>query len=240
MVAAFVGLLAIVLAVWLWRRDRRRWMRWLGLAALGAVITQGVLGGLTVIFMLPTAISVAHASLAQLFFSTTVSIALFTSRWWHTEWPQREATAAAPVRPLAVAAAAAIFVQLVLGAAFRHKGIGIWPHLGGAGLVAALAYRIWRVVRQSYPQVAALRRPATLLAGLVALQLALGAAALWARVEAGTYPQPMPLLVGITVAHVVLGAITLAAAVVLGICAFRTLKPAGELALDSRPERAAI
>jgi len=239
-VATFVGLLATVLAVWLWRRDPRPWMRWLGWTALGAVIAQGVLGGLTVIFLLPAAISVAHASLAQLFFCATVSIAFFTSRVWHTQWPRRESSSAAPVRPLTLALAAALFVQLVLGAAFRHKAIGFWPHLAGAGLAAVLAYRTWRVVRQNYSEIAALRRAARLPAGLVALQLALGAAALWARIEARAFPQPMPLLVGITVAHVVLGAMTLASAVILGICAFRVLKPAGELALDSRPERAAI
>lgn len=229
MVAAFVGMLAIVLAVWLWRRDPRRWVRWLGLAALGAVIAQGVLGGLTVIFLLPPAISVAHASLAQLFFCATVSIALFTSRWWHSEWPRIERSPAAPVPILAITAGAAIFVQLVLGAAFRHRGIGILPHLAGAGLVAMLAYHTLSVVRRSYAKVVGLRRPAAILASLVTLQLVLGAVALWARIEARTYPQPMPLLVGISVAHVVLGAMTFAAAVVLGICALRILKPAGEL-----------
>lgn len=240
MAATFVGILAIVQAVWLWRRDPRRWMRRLGLAALGTVIAQGVLGGLAVILLLPTAISVAHASLAQLFFCATVSIALCTSRWWHSEVLRIEPSPAAPVRMFAVATAAAIFLQLILGAAFRHNGIGIVPHLVGAGVVATLAYRTRSVVRRSYPQVGGLCRPAGVLAGLVTLQLVLGAAALWARIEARSNPQPMPLLVGTSVLHVVAGAMTLAAAIVLGICAFRILKPAGEVAFGSRPQRAAI
>ena len=87
MIASFVGLLSIILAVWLWRVYSRRppgerWLRWLGVAALGAVIVQGLLGGLTVLFYLPPAVSSAHATLAQLFFATVVSIALFTSAWW--------------------------------------------------------------------------------------------------------------------------------------------------------------
>src|SRR5437867_1095975 len=53
MVATTVGMLTIVLAIWLWRTDRRRWMRRLGFIALVAVIAQGLLGGATVIFMLP-------------------------------------------------------------------------------------------------------------------------------------------------------------------------------------------
>src|SRR2546426_3568124 len=66
LIASFVGLLTIVLAIWLWLREPRPWVRRLGLVALGAVIAQGVLGGLTVWFFLPVPISVAHASLAQL------------------------------------------------------------------------------------------------------------------------------------------------------------------------------
>ena len=54
-------------------------MRWLGVAALGTVIAQGLLGGLTVLFFLPAAISTAHAGLAEIFFCLTVAIALFTS-----------------------------------------------------------------------------------------------------------------------------------------------------------------
>ncbi|MSV30846.1 MAG: hypothetical protein EXQ52_19180, partial [Bryobacterales bacterium] len=79
MVATTVGFLTIILAVWIWRVESRPWMRHLGFAALAAVIAQGLLGGMTVIFMLPKPVSISHACLAQLFFSTTVSIALFTS-----------------------------------------------------------------------------------------------------------------------------------------------------------------
>ncbi|MCX6623288.1 MAG: COX15/CtaA family protein [Acidobacteria bacterium] len=82
MVATTVGLLTIVLAVWLSLREQRRWMRRLGLAALAAVVAQGILGGVTVIFMLPKPVSITHACLAELFFSTTVALAVFTSRSW--------------------------------------------------------------------------------------------------------------------------------------------------------------
>ena len=53
MIAAFVGMLSIVLAAWLWRVESRRWVRWLGIAALGAIVAQGILGGITVLFFLP-------------------------------------------------------------------------------------------------------------------------------------------------------------------------------------------
>ena len=65
MIAQMAGLLTIVLAIWTWRADKRRWMKYLGVGALGTVIAQGVLGGLTVLFYLPAPISSAHAALAQ-------------------------------------------------------------------------------------------------------------------------------------------------------------------------------
>ena len=72
MVAATVGLLTVVLAFWLWRAEPRRWVRRLGWVALATVVAQGVLGGITVLFYLPVAVSVAHACLAQIFFCLVV------------------------------------------------------------------------------------------------------------------------------------------------------------------------
>ncbi len=82
LVASFVGFLTVVLALWLWRSDRRRWVKNLGWTALAAVIAQGLLGGLTVLFLLPTAISMTHAVLAQTFFCITVALAFFLSKEW--------------------------------------------------------------------------------------------------------------------------------------------------------------
>jgi cytochrome c oxidase assembly protein subunit 15 len=124
MVATFVGLLTTILALWLWRADERRWVRVLGFAALGAVITQGVLGGLTVLFLLPTPVSVAHATLAQSFFSLTVFLALVTSRLWMEGAPE-PLPAAGKTRLLILAAAGAVFLQLVLGAWMRHSDAGL-------------------------------------------------------------------------------------------------------------------
>src|SRR6202165_2748788 len=81
-IASCIGFLTIILAAWLWRVEKRPWMRWLGLAGPCGVIAQGILGGMTVLtFQLP-AVSAAHATLAQLFFSTVVAISVFTSSWW--------------------------------------------------------------------------------------------------------------------------------------------------------------
>ena len=124
MVATFVGFLTTVLAVWLWRKDDRRWVRILGMTALGAVILQGVLGGLTVLYLLPTPVSVAHATLAQSFFSLTVVLALVTSRGWREALAQ-PLPVTGRTRLFILAAAGAVFLQLVLGAWMRHSGAGL-------------------------------------------------------------------------------------------------------------------
>src|SRR6185436_9081606 len=82
LIASTVGFLILVLAVWLWRAEPRAWVRRLGYIALAAVITQGILGGITVLWYLPEPISIAHASLAQIVFCLTTAIALVTSRGW--------------------------------------------------------------------------------------------------------------------------------------------------------------
>lgn len=240
LVAAFVGLLTIVLAVWLWRREPRHWVRHLGLLALGVVIAQGVLGGLTVLFYLPVVISVAHASLAQIFFGTVVSLALFTSHWWQSDLPQVKDSGSPPLRWLAAWGVAAIFLQLVLGAVFRHKGFGIIPHLAGAAVVTFLVFWTAGALSHRYAGVPVFGRCARLLQVLLGVQLLLGGAAYWARLAARDFPQPIPVMVWLTVAHTVVGALVLAATVVVALICYRILKPAGEVALASHQEQAAL
>ena len=144
LVATSVGLLTIGLVVYLFKSEKRRWVRRLGLLALGAVIAQGLLGGLTVKLMLPLAVSAAHATLAQLFFCTTVSLAVFTSKSWTTQLPGLEEKGSPSVRHICVAAVVTIFLQLILGATLRHSATWDQPlptdlvlaHVAGAVAVA--------------------------------------------------------------------------------------------------------
>src|SRR4051794_41009094 len=114
LIASTVGFLTILLAGWLWRAEPRRWVKRLGAAALAAVIVQGVLGGITVLFFLPAAISTAHAALAEIFFCLTVAIALVTS----PRWLQGDDAVDDPIlRRVATTATALVFVQILVGAA---------------------------------------------------------------------------------------------------------------------------
>ena len=121
MIAQFVGFLSIILAIWTWRADRRRWMKYLGVTALGLVIAQGILGGLTVLFYLPPAISSAHAALAQTFFCVTVLIATFSGRRWMEEAARADIRGNEDERSpslfiLALLSVFVLYVQLILGA----------------------------------------------------------------------------------------------------------------------------
>jgi cytochrome c oxidase assembly protein subunit 15 len=239
MVATAVGLLTIVLTVWLWLREPRRWVKRLGLAALAAVVVQGILGGITVLFLLPRPVSIAHASLAQLFFCLTVSLAVITGPGWRMGEPRAKDPGTPALFPLAVVTTAAIFVQLILGAAYRHSAIGILPHLAGAGVVTYLVVRTVRRVRLAHAQQRVLRRPAMILAALVSAQLLLGAGAYLARLEAANASQPLPAMVVLTVAHLAVGALLLATSMVLTLHSHRLLaQPEGALSLESASEKA--
>jgi cytochrome c oxidase assembly protein subunit 15 len=226
MVATFVGLLTIGLAVWLALREPRRWVRRLGWTALAAVVTQGVLGGITVLFLLPRPVSIAHASIAQLFFCLTMTLAVVTAQGWQETAPRRTEASSPSLRRLAALATAAVYAQLILGAAFRHKATGIVPHLVGAAVVTLMILWTWRRMRREHAGERALRRPANLAAGLLFGQLLLGGGAYWARVATASAPQPQLIMVALTVAHVAVGALVLASCLVLTLQVFRRLAPA--------------
>jgi cytochrome c oxidase assembly protein subunit 15 len=228
LIATTVGLLTIVLAVWLQRVDPRPWMRRLGWAALGAVVIQGLLGGITVLWLQPPWVSTAHACLAQLFFSTTAAIALFTSRRWlrgaqtvaDYGWPS--------LRTLAVVAPALVLVQIALGAAFRHRAIGLMAHLGFSVVVTMVLLAVGVFVLTQFPKHEALRKAAHGMLGITSLQVFLGIAAYYARLAAAESPVQMVI---VTVAHVANGGLTLAFTILLSIHIFRNVQArAGESA----------
>lgn len=233
LIASSVGMLTIVLTVWLWFVERRRWLRRLGVAALAAVCAQGLLGGLTVLFFLPAPISIAHAALAQIFFCLTVAITLFTSRSWQTMGEQRPVDDLR-LRVVASATTAALYLQILVGATMRHTEAGlaipdfplvfgglIPPHwttgitvhyahrvgaLIAAGLIVATTSRIWLHHRST----GQFTGPALLAVALVAVQISLGGLTVLSR-----------RAVSINTAHVVVGALLLATSLVITLRSWR-------------------
>ena len=214
MIATVVGTLTIILAIWIARVEKRAWMCRLGWLALGGVVAQGLLGGATVLLLQPAPISIAHACLAQLFFSITVAIAVFTSRKWQ-EGPQPVEDYGWPsLRSLAILTPALVLLQIGLGAGFRHRAFGLMPHIVGAMIVPLIILLTAVFVLNQFSKHRALRPAAIALLSITLVQVFLGIAAYVARLNAAEYPLAMVLT---TVAHVATGGLTLAASVVLAI-----------------------
>jgi len=231
MVATTVGLLTIGLVIFLFAKEKRVWVRRLGLAALLGVIGQGLLGGLTVKLNLPLVVSAAHATLAQLFFCTTISLAVFTSRSWIENRPTSEEQGSLPVRYVCVAAATTIFLQLIIGATLRHSATWDKPlptdllltHVGGAVAVTLLLGSAAFMILRRHGGERFLTRPAKIALLLLVVQLFLGVAAYITRMASPNDPQPLNPMVGITVAHVACGALVFATTIVLTLRAFKVL-----------------
>src|SRR5215204_2810842 len=231
MVATTVGMLTIVLTLFIYLKEKRAWVRKLGFFALLGVIAQGLLGGLTVKLMLPLAVSTAHATLAQLFFCTTVSLAVFTSRSWMNATPIAEEKGSLPLRYLCAAALVTIFLQLIIGATLRHSATWdkhlptelILAHIGGALAVTITLGSAALTVLRRHKDQSFLTRPAVVALTLLVLQLFLGVAAYLTRLASPNHPQPLNPLIAITVAHVACGALVFVTTIVLTLRTFRVL-----------------
>lgn len=210
MIAGTVGIFTILLAIWLWRQESRRWLRWVGLAAVMAVLAQAALGGITVLFFLPVAISAAHATLAQIFFCLASSLAFFTGPDWHWDETKLEDPSTPSLQHLTIAATGLILVQLILGAVYRHSKEGIiTPHAVGACIITLLVGWVVSTVVARFSKQPALLKPALLLGGLLVAQLFLGMSSYILKMAARDAPQPLPPVVNMTTAHVTVGALLL-------------------------------
>jgi cytochrome c oxidase assembly protein subunit 15 len=228
LIASSVGFLTIGLILMQRRFEPRPWMRRLGWVALGAVVLQGLLGGLTVLFFLPPAISIGHAGLAQLFFALTVSLALFTTRGWIT--PARSPVRDAGLRQRAVGLSVLVFIQILIGATMRHLEAGLaipdfplafghllpptwsWPigihfaHRVGALVVTAVAVANTVLIWRRWGNHPELTRPAGWLLAIIAVQVSLGASIIW------TAKNPF-----VNTAHVATGALVFVTTVILSL-----------------------
>ena len=241
MVAEFVGLLTIVVAIWTWFVDKRRWMQILTLGAVAGVIAQGVIGGIGVRQMLPPWVSTMHATFGQTMFCALAAIAVFTSRSWLEEPAEKLLRKdALPLLRYCWMLIGFLYLQLILGAAFRHvwtkwgpPGSNHWavpkivhvflyPHILNALLVSGLLLYVSLSVLRRHSSIAHLRRPALWMILLLVAQLLLGVSAYVVRVIWGVNEvQPALGLVAVTVAHLGVGALILAWTVVLTIQAYR-------------------
>jgi cytochrome c oxidase assembly protein subunit 15 len=230
LVAATVGLLAIATAVWLGWAEPRRWVRWLAYALLALVILQGLLGGLTVLLLLPKAISIAHALTAQVFFLLTVGLVQVTAPGWEGLAGPGSSRRPGRAAPWATATLVVLFIELGVGAAVRHFGAGLaipdFPLAYGRLIPPVLAFPVaihfahrviavlalllvaatlWEVLRRHGSE-PALRNPALATAVLLVVQILLGGGIIWSQRG-----------VILTSLHVVNGALLIAATGLLAL-----------------------
>ncbi len=229
-IAATMGFLVLFLAIWLWKRDPRPWMRWFGVTAVGGVVAQAFLGGQVVRQLLHYWLPVLHASFAQIVFAAVLSIAVFTSKWWVSEQLQLEDSGTPSIHSLAILNAAVIYLQVILGAGFRHKEIPIWPHMAGAMLVFGMV--VWTAValRKRFAQSRDLSKVRILLHAIFGTQFLLGLGAYWSRLSTADAPQPMPVMVTLTVIHTVVGALLFAFSVLVVLACYRLVPRGREVA----------
>jgi len=221
MAASGVGFLTVVLALVLTFTEKRRWVKTAGWAAVGLVILQGVLGGLTVLYKLPKPISIAHGCTAQTFFALTVALSVWTSPRWGAFGPfLAETGERVSLRHLSYLLTGSLFVQLVLGAVVRHTGLAVAAHVIGAGLVTSFIFWIFGRVFQ-WP--GAPRGLFLLASGLLAgvlVQLALGLSTYF-FLSGGMHAARAVEVVTVT-AHVMTGAALLGLSVMLSLWAYST------------------
>ncbi len=217
LVSATLGLATILLAIWLQRRDERRFVRVLGWVALAAVSLQGLLGGLRVTEV-STRLALLHGCTGQAVFCVMVAIAYLVSK------DAREAPEPGPdTRSLAVAAGAAlaaVYLQVVLGAQLRHVGGPVHSHLLGAACVAGAVLWLLPITFLRHGGRKRIVRPVLLLALLLLLQIGLGLAANGALMTKGKGAVVLPSL------HQETGAILLACTLVVCLRAVRRIEPA--------------
>jgi heme A synthase len=193
-------------------------------------VAQAVLGGQVVRQFLHYWLPVIHASFAQIVFAAVLSIAVFTSKWWVSDRPRLEDNGVPSIHSLAILNAAVIYLQVILGAGFRHREIPIWPHMAGALLVLGMV--IWTAValRKRFAQSRELSKARILLHAIFGTQFLLGLGAYWSRLSTADAPQPMPVMVTLTVIHTVVGAILFAFAVLVVLMCYRLIPRGREVA----------
>ncbi len=235
-IAGSLGILMLVLAILLWKKEERAALRWFGVIAVAGVVVQALLGGQVVLRLLHYWLPVIHACFAQIVFAAVLGIAVLTSRWWVTERRQLEDKGTPSIHVLAGLNALVIYLQVILGAGFRHKEIPIWPHVAGALVVLGVVTWTAVALRKRFAESSELSRARIMLHAILGTQLLLGVGAWWSRVTTADAPQPMPVMVTLTVIHTVVGALLFALAVGVVLVCYRLVPRRREVLAAARHE----
>lgn len=214
LMGSLVGFLTIGLTVLIWWKEERRWLKWLSVIALISVILQGIMGGLRVI-EISTSYAVAHGAFAHLFFALIVSITLFLTNFWREAGSDNLNEDQTALRKLSIYTSIVIYLQLILGAVYRHTGELLWLHLLFAFAVTILLFILTDSVSKKIGGIVFLKRVSILLGALIIFQLFTGMGAFMVKLFSPDRLQAPPMVVGMTLVHVLSGALLFASSVVL-------------------------
>jgi heme A synthase len=217
-----LALCALGLAIWIARSGAPGWLRTVAWSGILILAIDAALGFQTP--PLTANIAVFHALLAHIFVSLTVVIGVGTSVSWNSPPEQVDGSVKPFLRPLAVVIPPVVFLQITLGASYRHDITSVMPHMAIAMGVAFLALIGSSVVLQNFPRPLPMRRSAVALISLVLAQVCLGIGAFVMLVLNGAGNS---YFVAVTVGHVLIGASTLAASIVMAMQVWRCVLPSG-------------
>jgi cytochrome c oxidase assembly protein subunit 15 len=220
LIASLVGALTLTLAIFLWALEPWPWVRGLGIAALGAVVVQGVLGGLRVV-LAQGGLAIVHGGFAYAFFALIASLTLVTSPGWRAPVECVAPPGALRLRRLAFYTVAGLYLQVLLGTLVTHLSVRLDAHIFVAALisVAVILLGFWILPgRADWPE---LVRPAEILRVLWIVQLLLGLGAYVAKFQAADIALGPALSLALSVGHRLTGGLMLVAGVVLTLRIYR-------------------
>ena len=216
MIAGLVGILTLGFSIAVQIVEGRAWLKRLAWTAFGLVIVQALLGGLTVLTLLPTVVSAAHACAAQTFFCAVAAITYFLSPFYPDQ-----AIGDSRLRRLAVMTTGWIYLQLVLGAMIRHSNVTVIPHVLVGLMVALHVLLLASRIARFYSGEKVLARFSLGLGLLTVLQVFSGMGAfIFTRMLTGGYAPPSGEIF-FTVLHQTTGALILAVSVLVDIRVWR-------------------
>jgi cytochrome c oxidase assembly protein subunit 15 len=225
LIAALAFPLVGALAIWAWSANAALPVRAVTASALALLIAQLLLGGAEVLLQQPQFVSVLHACLAQLCFALVCCAALLTSPEW-TRPPQQVHDYGWPsLRSLAIWTPALVFIQILLGALFRHHVWSVVPHILGAMFVSGVVLLFGLFVLTQFPDHEALRKGALAILMTMLVQVLLGVFTYVSGSAASESTVPGLLAATVIVAHVVTGGILFVSSLVLAMQVRRHVLP---------------
>jgi cytochrome c oxidase assembly protein subunit 15 len=234
LIAGSVAILTFILLIVTLKKENRKWVTRLTWIAFLTVVLQAVLGGITVLYKLPLAVSALHACLAQSFFALAACLTLFHSNTWLDTLPILTDEASSLMR-LSIMTSGFIFLQLILGALVRHahhKTILIFHIVLAFIILLHIILLMIKINRSAFTLLPISR--ASFFLGLAAVfQFFLGLASFIYKfvLEKTTTVRPSEVI--FATLHQTLGALILATSVVLSVLIVKYVKQSGQLAFES-------